>query len=168
VNHSDAIIVGTIAEQHTYLSADHTALYTEFKIQIEQQLKTPANSMFKSGELIDAERQGGSIRFPSGTIIDRAVANKTLPWTGKRYLLFLAYLPGGKDFSLITGYCLERNQVTPLDKSYAGPGSTETAQDANALPPLPPPLPDPRMEFTPGMTEAQLLDKVKVAIVSKY
>ena len=87
---------------------------------------------------------------------------------GKRYLLFLAYHPDGKDFSIITGYRLEGARVTPLDKIDTGPGSTESAQDKDALPPLPPPLPDPRTEFVPGITEAQLLAKVKLAITSRY
>jgi hypothetical protein len=168
VNRSDAIIVGTIAARHAYLSADHTSIYTEFKVQIEQLLKAPVDFPPKPGTLVDVERQGGSIQFSADAIISRGVANKTLPWTGKRYLLFLEYFPEGKDFSIVTGYRLEGPQVIPLDKTDTGPGSTEVVQDVNALPPLPPPLPDPRTEFTPGMTEAQLLAKVKLALASGY
>jgi hypothetical protein len=168
VTHSDAIIVGAVTARHAYLSADKTAIYTEFRVKIEQSLKAPPDFSLKSEQFIDAERQGGSIQFPPDAIISRGVANQTLPWTGKRYLLFLEYLRDGNDFAILTGYRLEGAQATPLDKSDTGPGSTEITQDANALPPLPAPLPDPRLEFIPGMTEAQLLAKVKLAIASGY
>jgi hypothetical protein len=167
VHESDAIIVGTIAAQHAYLSNDRTAIYTEFKVQVEQSLKTTKDFPLQVGATIDIERQGGSVQFSSDTVISRGVINKSLPWLGKRYLLFLEYRPEGKDFSIIAGYRLEGALVTPLDKNYTGPGSTETVQaDKDALPPLPPPLPDPRTEFVPGTAEAQLLAKVKAAMAS--
>src|SRR5713101_9373786 len=160
VHESDTIIVGTVIAQHAYLSNDRTTIYTEFKVQVEQSLKTTKTFPLQPGATIDIERQGGSVQFSSDTVISRGVINQSLPWLGKRYLLFLEYRPEGKDFSIITGYRLEGALVTPLDKNYTGPGSTETVQtDKDALPPLPPPLPDPRTEFVPGTTEAQLLAK---------
>jgi hypothetical protein len=168
VNVSDTIVVGMITARHAYLSADKTAIYTEFRVQIDQLFKAPAESSLKPSEFIDVERAGGLLQFSADVIISRGAANKTLPWMGKRYLLFLIYLPESKDFSIVTGYRLEGAQVIPLDKSSNDSSSTKIVEDANALPPLPPPLPDPRMEFTPGMTESQLLAKVKLAITSKY
>jgi hypothetical protein len=166
VNKSDAIIVGSIAAQHAYLSSDRTAIYTEFKVQVEQYLKAPKDLPLPAGAGIEVERQGGSIQFSSDVTISRGLANKSLPWVGKRYLLFLDYRPEGKDFSLMTGYRLEGALVVPLDKSDTGPGSTESVQDKDALPPLPPPLPDPRTEFVTGTSEVQLLAKVKAVIAA--
>src|SRR5260370_3006476 len=166
VRESNAIIVATVAAQHAYLSNDRTAIYTEFKVEIEQSLKATKDFPLQSGATIDIERQGGSVQFSSDTVISRGVANKSLPWLGKRYLLFLEYRPEGKDFSIIAGYRLEEALVTPLDKNYTGPGSTETVQtDKDALPPLP--LPDPRTEFVPGTTQPQHLAKVKPAMASR-
>jgi hypothetical protein len=162
-NNSDAIIVGSIAGQHAYLSSDRTVIYTEFKVLVEQNLKAPKDFALHTGQSIDVERQGGEIRFSSGVSISRGVANQNLPWVGKRYLFFLQYRPDEKDFFLITGYRLEGALVTPLDKANT---VTESVQDKDALPPLPPPLPDPRTEFVYGTSEAQLLAKVKALIAS--
>jgi len=163
-NNSDAIIVGSIAAQHAYLSSDGTVIYTEFKALVEQNLKAPKDSLLPTGKSIDVERQGGEIRFSSGVTLSRGVANQNLPWVGKRYLLFLQYRPDEKDFFLITGYRLEGALVTPLDNTNTGPAITESGKDA--LPPLPSPLPDPRTEFVSGTSEAQLLAKVKALIAS--
>ena len=166
VNNSDAIIVGSVTAEHAYLSSDRTAIYTEFKVPVEQSLKAPKDFPLQTGSSIDVERQGGAIQFPSEVIISRGMANQSLPQAGKRYLLFLQYRADGKDFFLIRGYRLEGAQVAALDKVNPGPGSTECAEDKDALPPLPPPLPDPRTEFVYGTSETQLLAKVKALITS--
>jgi len=165
-NNSDAIIVGSIAAQHAYLSSDRTVIYTEFKVLVEQNLKAPKDFPLHTGKSIDVERQGGEIRFSSGVTISRGVANQNLPLVGKRYLFFLQYRPDEKDFFLVTGYRLEGTLVTPLDKTNTGPAITESVQGKDALPPLPPALPDPRTEFVYGTSEAQLLAKVKALIAS--
>lgn len=167
VRESDAIVVGTVAAQHAYFSSDRTAIYTEFKIHVEQLLKMPKDFPLHAGETVDLERQGGAVLFTTDITISRGFLNKSLPWPGKRYLFFLEYHAEEKDFSILTGYKLEGGVAAPLDRSYTGPGSNETVSlEKNALPALPPPLPDPRTEFVPGMTEAQILAKVKAALAS--
>src|SRR5260370_32770020 len=113
-------MVGTFAAQHAYLSNDRGAIYTEFKVAIEQSLKGTKDFPLQSGATIDIERQGGSVKFSSDTVISRGVANKTLLCFRKRYLLFLEHRAEVKEFSIIAAYRL----ASALARQFHGINST--------------------------------------------
>lgn len=115
VAQSNAVVIGTVRDTRAYLSGDKTGVYSEIVISVEDVLKTDTRCSLRSGDTIDAERWGGAVRFPSGKILRRAFLGRGIPISGHRYLLFLTYNEDGKDFSIVTGYELTRDQVVPLD-----------------------------------------------------
>lgn len=97
------------------MSNDKRDIYSEFKMTVEDALKTPPARILREGGQVDAGRQGGVIRLPSGKMIIRDPADYSMPLIGKRYLLFLKYDEIAEDFHIITGYQLEGNQTYSLD-----------------------------------------------------
>ena len=112
---SDAVIIGEITGAQAFLSEDKTAIYSEFKVRIEEVLKDGSPASLTHDSEIVAERSGGAVRFASGKITRVGFEGKPLPRIGRKYLLFLKYSAEGQDFILITAYELRAGQVYPLD-----------------------------------------------------
>jgi hypothetical protein len=104
-----------VTEGQSYLSNDKRNIYSEFKLKLQEIIKTPNGPYLRVGDSIDVQRKGGAIRLPSGKVVIRAALANSMPQVVKRYLLFLKYSPDAEDFGLLTGYSLEGNQVYCLD-----------------------------------------------------
>lgn len=116
VAQSSAIVVGRIIEAKSHVSDDKSGVYTELIIKVDQVLKGKAGI----GSSLAAEREGGRVRFPSGSIYRYFVAGIGIPKVGHCYLLFLSQLEDG-DFSILTGYELRDGHVLPLDDTAVVP-----------------------------------------------
>jgi hypothetical protein len=112
---SDAVVVGTIKDGQAYLSNDKRDIYSEFGTTIQEVIKTPTAPYLRLDDTITIERQGGTVRLPSGKVLIRAWKDNSMPLVGKRYLLFLRYSPSTEDYRLLTGYQLEHSVVYSLD-----------------------------------------------------
>jgi len=112
---SDAVVVGAIKAGQAYLSNDKRRLYSEFKVELQDVIKTPSGPYLKSGDSIDVQREGGRVKLPSGKVLVRAWSANSMPQIGRRYLLFLKYHADTEDYTLLTGYQLEGTQVYRLD-----------------------------------------------------
>ncbi|MBV9211346.1 MAG: hypothetical protein JOZ52_11985 [Acidobacteria bacterium] len=116
VAQSDVIIVGEITGAEAYLSNDRQGVYSEFNIKVGEVLKNSVQNPV-GGDSLVAERAGGAVSFPSGQI-ERVhpLYGQGFPQTGHRYLLFLKFIEGTRDLSLLTGYELKEARVSALDR----------------------------------------------------
>jgi hypothetical protein len=113
---SNAIVTGTVSEATANISEDKTGVYSEVVVKVEEALKDTTGI----GRVIVAERDGGRVQFPSGTIFRFVIDGLGIPIKGHRYLLFLKQLDDG-DFSILTGYELLDGRVRPLDTTSVVP-----------------------------------------------
>src|SRR6266850_1999355 len=112
---SDAVVVGTVTAGQAYLSNDRRNIYSEFKLKLQEIIKTPSTPYLRVGDSIDIERKGGAVRLRSGKVLTRSALADSMPQIGKRYLFFLKYNQDTEDYGVLTGYQLEGNEVYRLD-----------------------------------------------------
>jgi hypothetical protein len=112
---SDAVVVGSIKAGQAYLSNDKRDIYSEFKVQLIEVLKSPNAPFLNAGDSVDVSRKGGVIRLPSGKILVRGAEADSMPSVGGKYLMFLKYSPEAEDFTMITGFRLDGDRVYYLD-----------------------------------------------------
>lgn len=116
LNQSDAIVIGTVNDAQAYLSSDKTGVYSEFTIRLGEILKDDRLSPLPSDSSIVAARQGGQVRFPSGSTHLYFNSKARMPRVGRRYLFFLKRTDEQQYFDLLTGYELRAGKVYPLDE----------------------------------------------------
>ena len=127
---SDAIIIGEISDAQAYLSPDKTGIYSEYTARVEQVVKQYAKAPISVNGVVDSQREGGRVRFPSGRVQSYITHYQGVPVVGRRYVLFLKRNKDSETFSLITGYELRDGRIYPLDGVNLPPGATELAQFA--------------------------------------
>jgi hypothetical protein len=121
---SDSIIVGRVSSAAAHLSNDKRAIYSEFNIEVQDWLKGSS----RSSNIVNAERFGGTVRFPSGSLMTYRTEGQGMPMVGRRYLLFLKAIDDGA-FTIVTGYDIDGDTVIPLDGSTAADGSRQYVFD---------------------------------------
>jgi len=104
----DVIVLGTLTSIQPYLSANRTAIYTEYQLDIEEVFK-PAqeNLSLVQGRLI-IDRPGGVLRMSNGRIIASTESGTGMARpldAGRRYVLFSRFIHGNRD--LILGFAFE-------------------------------------------------------------
>jgi hypothetical protein len=109
-----AVVLGTVTDARSYLSNDKTGVYSSFSIQVEEVLKNPGKLAI--GSLIEGEREGGRVQFPSGRIRLYMIAEQDMPEVGSRYVFFLNDGDNETVFEIITGYEIRDSSVLPLDE----------------------------------------------------
>jgi hypothetical protein len=112
---SSLVVVGQVSDANAYLSNDKTGVYSVFTIQVNEVLKNSTRVPLASGSVIEAERDGGRVRFPNGRLHLYMIAEQDMPQVGLRYVLFLTNTGAESDFQIITGYELRESKVSPLD-----------------------------------------------------
>lgn len=121
---SDVVLIGGVVSSKAHLSNDKTGIYSEFGVQVEEVLKDPSNASrtsIHSGDTVYLERFGGAVHFPSGVIQRYETRGQGMPSVGQRYLFFLNRVTEA-DFSIVTGYQLDGELVSPLDGAVNGEG----------------------------------------------
>jgi hypothetical protein len=112
VGESNLIVVGTVLDVQAHLSPANTGVYSEFSVKVDEVLKDSAASV-STGDLIAVDREGGRVRYPSGSIVTHYVTGQGVPRPNKRYVLFLKR--GEENLTIVTGYELHEKKVRPLD-----------------------------------------------------
>lgn len=112
---SNAVIVGKIRNARAYLSEDKTGIFSTFEISIEEILKNSSQAPLSIGSLIEGEREGGRVRFPSGRLHLYLIKEQNMPRLNCRYVLFLKGGDSGPIFEIITAYELSGDRVHALD-----------------------------------------------------
>lgn len=118
---SDVVLIGGVMSTRAHLSNDKTGIYSEFDVQVEEVLKDTAKDSINVGGTVYLERFGGAVRFPSGVIQKYETTGQGMPIVGQRYLFFLKRI-NETDFSLVTGYQLDGEIVSPLDGAVVEEG----------------------------------------------
>jgi hypothetical protein len=117
VHWAKAILIGTVTSGKAFLSQHRTYVYSDFQVKIEKILKPDLSQPLFVDESIIAERQGGTIHFPSGHIRHFLISKQGFPGVGKRYLFFLSRPnPNVPEYLIITAYELRSGTVLPLDE----------------------------------------------------
>jgi hypothetical protein len=130
VDQAAAVVIGTITDAKAYLSNDKTGVYSVFTVLIDEVLKTPGS--LAVGSLVEAEREGGRVKFPSGRLHLYIVSEQDMPRVGGRYVLFLTKTNTESVFEILTGYELREASVYALD-DLPKPRSYENTTPANFL-----------------------------------
>jgi len=63
-DNSDAVVVGTVRAGQAYLSNDKRRLYSEFKVELQDVIKSPTGPYLMAGDSIDVQREGGKVGLP--------------------------------------------------------------------------------------------------------
>jgi hypothetical protein len=130
VDASDAIVRGEITNAQAYLSPDKTGVYTEYTVHVEEVLKQDADAPVLAGGLVDAQREGGRVRFPSGRVQSYITHYQGVPLTGRGYVLFLKRNEQSDAFNILTGYEQRDGRIYPLDGVDLPKGASEIPQFA--------------------------------------
>jgi hypothetical protein len=115
---SSAIVVGTVVSGKCFVTADHTYVYTDYSVKVDQILKQDPAAKSIPGDVVVAAREGGAIYFPSGYITNCRIHGRGLPEVGSHYVFFLwRSIPEFPEYEIIfqSGYQLKNGRVYPLD-----------------------------------------------------
>jgi hypothetical protein len=127
---SDRIVIGEVTDAQAYLSTNKTGIFSEFTILIEEVLKNNTSTLLYQGATIATEREGGSVRYPSGRIQRYKFQYQGVPRPHRRYLLFLRSAVPGETPYILTGYELRTGRVYPVDGVNVHQGGSKLAQFA--------------------------------------
>lgn len=113
ISQSDVIVVGEVVDAQAHLSEDKSNVYSEFTIHISNVYKSPR----ALPEQITIERIGGYVKYPDGRKLLYQIVSTGMPRVDGKYMLFLKSIPQSEDFTILTGYELGPQGVSPLDSS---------------------------------------------------
>jgi hypothetical protein len=118
VSVSTAVVIGTILGGNSFLNKNHTFVYSNYQVRIDEILKPDATGNLTVGSQVVGARPGGAIRFPSGHVTHFLNAGHGLPEIGSQYILFLwKAIPNLPEYEIVfaSGYHLKNGRVYPLD-----------------------------------------------------
>jgi hypothetical protein len=111
---SDAIIVGRLKAIQAYQSNDHTAIYTENTIEVEQIPSQQGNHAVVGGK-IEVVQVGGSIELAGGRVISHRSEGLGEPFRqGERYAFFLTYVPSADCYRLTKAWWLNAGKAQAI------------------------------------------------------
>jgi hypothetical protein len=113
VDASDVIVFGEVLDAQAHLSEDKSNVFSEFTIQVERAYKNATGL----GSEITVERIGGFVRYPDGKKLHYGLTGTGMPQVGAKYILFLKAIPKENSYTILTGYQLGVNGVSPLDSA---------------------------------------------------
>ena len=111
---SDSIVVGRITAAQAYLSNDHTAIYTESTIEVEQVPSQQGNHAVAGGTIV-LEQVGGSLELPGGRVLNHLSHGLGEPFqVGQRYAFFLTYVESAQCYRLVKAWWLNAGAAQPV------------------------------------------------------
>ena len=113
---SDLIIAGSATKVRAYLSQNKSSVYSEYEVRISEILYAKDRSSIPSPEqTIVLNREGGSVRFPSGHVQTYQLAGSGSLEETANYLIFLRKDEDLRGYILLTAYKVEDEKVYPID-----------------------------------------------------
>src|ERR1043165_3397309 len=110
------IVIGTVTSGSAYMNEEHTRLFSEYKVAVEEVLKPDVKSAISTREEITAWRSGGSLQFPSGHITHFITSGRGFPEVGTQYVFFLRRPDETvNDYAMKTAYSVKDEVVLALD-----------------------------------------------------
>jgi hypothetical protein len=117
---SDAVVVGTFTSYAPFLSEDHTIIYTELYVRIDQVFKD-SRGLLRPGALVTLPQMGGVLPMGGGKVLRYPVLGGTEIVNNldinKKYALFLTYASSLKAYNIIKSWELLETQVIPVSPS---------------------------------------------------
>jgi hypothetical protein len=115
---STAIILATVVSGKCFVTGDHSYVYTDYQLKIDEILKPDTSANLAAGVLAIGSRPGGAVHFPSGHVTKVFDAGQGLPAVGSQYILFLwKAIPDLPEYEIMSasGYEVKARHVYPLD-----------------------------------------------------
>jgi hypothetical protein len=124
VAQSEYIVLGKVTAAEAHLSENKKNVYSEFKVSVENVLKTASSSII-AGTEITVDRIGGVVKYPNGRSVLYRLADTNMPAIGERYLLFLTS-NNQQDISILTAYevIIAVEFMSPVASSQTCPNPT--------------------------------------------
>jgi len=122
---SDAIMVGTVTHAQPYMSADHTRIFTELKLSVQQVLKDATSTLTPEGTA-DVVERGGTLRVDGHVLRYPITGYAGHPDLNYQYVLFLRYDKATRAFGILKSWLLTGETVIPNDP--VKPGNEIAAQ----------------------------------------
>jgi hypothetical protein len=120
---SAAVVIGTVLSSKAFVSKDHTYVYSDYQVRVDQVLKQDPSANLVVGGRIVASKESGTIHFPSGRIRNYISQGEGYPAIGSQYLFFLVKPDFPEpEYEMFTGavYELINGRVQPLDDEQLG------------------------------------------------
>lgn len=117
---ADTVVLGTVTKATSWLSNDHTTIYTEDLVKVSSVLLDGTHGTMAVGAVIALEHPGGLIKFSSGITIQRSTQGQSLPMHGYSYLLCLKYSPAASAFKIVSALALVEPHTYILEDVYTG------------------------------------------------
>jgi hypothetical protein len=114
VDESDVVVFAEVRDAHAHLSEDKSNVFSEFTIQVEQAYKNAPGL----GSQITVERIGGFVKYPDGRKLHYGLSGTGMPEVGSKYFLFLKAIPKEDSYTILTGYQLGEQGISPLDSAH--------------------------------------------------
>jgi hypothetical protein len=114
VDESDVVVFGEVRDAQAHLSADKSNVFSEFTIQVQQAYKNAPGL----GSQITVERIGGFVKYPGGRKLHYGLSGTGMPEVGSKYFLFLKAIPKEDSYTILTGYQLGDQGISPLDSAH--------------------------------------------------
>jgi hypothetical protein len=114
-----AVVIGTVLGGNSFISKNHTAVYSDYQVRIDEILKQGPTATLAVGDEVVASRAGGAIHFPSGHRTNFLMHGHGLPEIGSQYVLFLwKTVPNQPVYEIgfDSGYQLKNGRVYALDE----------------------------------------------------
>ena len=108
---SEAIVIGEVLKGEAHRSDNKMNVFSNFEVRVDQVLKGNLNV----GNVINIERIGGFVKYPSGRKVLFRLSGNGMPGIGSRYVFFLNVVD--EDYTILTAYELLTEGVMPLDNS---------------------------------------------------
>jgi hypothetical protein len=128
--------VGRIIAVQAYQSNDHTAIYTESTVQVEQVIDQQGSAA-TTGGTIAIDQPGGSLTLPSGRVISHSTTGMgNALANGGRYAFFLVYVPKAQCYKLTKAWGLNNGVAVALSQDDVARARNKTSQ-YNGMPEAP-------------------------------
>ena len=89
---ADAVVIATFVSKSSQITTDGKFIFTDYALRVEEALKDNRSATIKTGRTITVTRPGGKVLLFGQTASYISLVFKPLQ-PGRRYLLFLTYLP---------------------------------------------------------------------------
>jgi hypothetical protein len=108
---SDVIVIGQVLTAEAHRSNNKMNVYSNFEVRVDEVLK----GNLDVGNVINIQRIGGFVKYPSGRKVLFRLSGNGMPGIGARYVFFLNVVD--EDYAILTAYELAAEGVLPLDNS---------------------------------------------------
>ena len=112
VDLSDTILTAKVVSAATHITPSRTSVYSVYTVQPIQTLL----GTVQQGLLLEIERGGGLIKFPTGRVITSGPIGEGIPEVGHTYLFFLLHVKSKVSPFIVTAFELTDAGLTyPMD-----------------------------------------------------